>query len=284
MFTNAVKVKKIFSSALFFVFMVTPFANSFAAECSAEEKAKMVKLGMSVSDIKESCSPPEKESESSGSSVAGQPNITINVKQDQNQEQEQEQEQKLVNTADNNNGNFLFIHEPEHFFWNIGIGRRMYEPDLGDDTDTNKISVEFFSFVYFLDSIKEDSIGIGFDWLETFSGSFGNGNWTLNTRSLSLQYVIKSLSDFSLVPYVELTSSGEGYVHLDGSSNICEFTEFKSEDVSKQGLGIRIISNKAYNRGGGIYFDIAQETYKKSTFKGDCSYYDYNTDTYIDFR
>ena len=270
--------------AFCFIITFVVFLPNYYAECTAEEKSKMVKLGMELEEIKKACRPSGKTEKNNNPEIASDKNnIIINVNQNQQQEQKQEQEQSNAGNSVLSNG-----HVPEKFFWEFGISYGSFQPEFGRLKENNKDQkfsyvllkdkpknenpgVTFFPISYFFDSLNPGSIGLGLIWLDSIGGNikedhFTYGAWAYDTFDWLFQFVLPHASQFIFIPYAG-SGSGTGQFTAIFKNDDLSFDCTFGGDVNKVFGGIKLIDHSVFRTGSGLIINLMYSRYDSAILK-----------------
>ena len=291
-----------FTVAVSFVFALSVMvwsSSSYAETCTARQKADMVKLGLTLAEINEACKPAEVEQEQSESVSEDDKNIIININQQQDQEQQQDQQQQQGSQDQHASHKSSTTYSPrpeaESFFWNIGLRFQGYDAPTFIVNDnkiqgnrSSTLSLDFFSMMFFSNSLRPGSLAIGLEWVDSQGGNMVTEDgsesveYQFNTVNFTLNYVLDKGKDIIFVPYVGL---GRGKIYLDPlsymgyvdgvhySHGVCDPIEGR---LASKIFGMKFVSEQVYASGGGMYLDLRYTNFDATNITGSCSAIGYN--------
>ena len=261
---------------------------SHAAECSATEKLKLLRSGVSDAEIKNLCEdvPAEKKDQAQTDKQAP---IVVNVNQNNNQNVNQTQNNNQTNNASSSNVN-LPSPKQEYFFWEVGIGYARGGPtfnyltfEIGSTDLTfgesehvnNGLAYRLFPLTYFPNSIRTDSLGFGIEIApdtgehkdsDDFTSAYDN--WSVSQTILSVHYVLNNKPNgFYLIPYF---GYGSGTITRDFSTRTSEVSLYGMMDgsISSMNFGLRLVNDSIHENGSAFAVNLRYTSYSDSKLSG----------------
>ena len=193
---------------------------------------------------------------------------------DEHDNKTQDQQQEQAESENNAQSKTKEGHEPENFFWEFGLNYMSYNTEIGGlDSKSNTLLLNLFPVSYFLDSLKEGSIGFGFLWFDYILGKIEDGNykgsWGVLSQSLIIQYVLPHQSNYIFIPYLGFGSGTTWAQALDESRTQTLKCDYSGR-VNKTILGVKIAQDAILYEGSGFSLDFMYNMFPSSEWSGKC--------------